>query len=66
MLPFKIGLTMALGFALMTGFVYGPQALVGDAWVWLTLFGLISGSGLMALSGRRASQLQHDSNRMAT
>jgi hypothetical protein len=46
--------------------VYGPQALVGDAWVWLTLFGLISGSGLMALSGRRASQLQHDSNRMAT
>jgi hypothetical protein len=56
MLPFGIGLSTALGFALLASFVYGPQALVGDAWVLLTLFGLISASGLMSLSGLAQSR----------
>jgi hypothetical protein len=66
MLPFGIGLSIALGFALLAGLVYGPQALVGDAWVLLTLFGLVVGSGLMSLSGHAARQLGPHSNRAAT
>jgi hypothetical protein len=52
MLPVLVGSTLALGFALVSSLVYGPEALVSDTWVVLTLFGLFAGPAMMALADR--------------
>jgi hypothetical protein len=42
-------------FGLVTSAVYGPQALAGEPWIVLTLFGLLVGPFLMCLASRAAS-----------
>ena len=47
MLPLLIGLTIAFGFALLTGSVYGLDALAHGSWSVLVLWGLVAGPALM-------------------
>jgi hypothetical protein len=49
MLPLSIGLAMAVGFALLTGSVYGLDALAHGGWSVLVLWGLVAGPALMWL-----------------
>jgi hypothetical protein len=51
MLPFVIGLSAAFGFALLTGSVYGTDALFSEPWSLMVLWGLVVGSGMMSLAG---------------
>lgn len=52
MLPVAIGLSLAGSFALLTGSVYGAEALAREPWIMLVLWGLITGSCLMAIAAR--------------
>lgn len=47
MLPFAIGLMLAVGFGLLTGAVYGVESLFSEVWVMLVLWGLVTGPALM-------------------
>lgn len=47
MLPLSIGLAMAVGFALLTGSIYGLDALAHGGWSVLVLWGLVAGPTLM-------------------
>ena len=49
MLPLLIGLSTAALFGLVTGSVYGAEALVQETWVVLVFWGLITGSAMMTL-----------------
>lgn len=48
MLPLMIGSSLASGFGLLTGAVYGPDTLFHGAWTFLTLWGLLAGPAMMA------------------
>ncbi len=52
MLPLNLGLSIAVGFALLVGGIYGADALVTSPWAAMVFWGLILGSGLMTLVGR--------------
>ncbi len=41
MLPFAIGLTLAVGFGLLTGSIYGVESLFSEPWIMLVLWGLV-------------------------
>jgi len=59
MLPLLIGLAIAVGFALLTGSVYGLDALAHGGWSVLVLWGLVAGPALMwvvSADHRRSSQ----------
>jgi hypothetical protein len=51
MLPFAIGLMLAVGFGLLTGTVYGVESLFSEPWVMLVPWGLVTGPALMAFAG---------------
>ena len=63
MLPFAIGVTLAVSFGLLAGSVYGIESLVQEPWVMLVLWGLVTGSGLMTLASPGSAGLpshRHD------
>ena len=53
MLPLLIGLSTAAVFGLVTGSIYGVDALVQEPWVVLVFWGLITGSAMMTLVRNR-------------
>lgn len=52
MLPVFIGTTLAASFALLTASIYGARALAQEPWIMLVLWGLVTGSCLMAVAAR--------------
>ena len=50
MLPFTIGLTLAAGFGLLAGSIYGVESLFSEPWVMLVLWGLVVGPALMTFA----------------
>jgi hypothetical protein len=58
MLPFAIGLTLAVGFGLLTGSVYGVETLFSEPWVMLVLWGLVTGPAMMTFAGPRSDALR--------
>jgi hypothetical protein len=47
MLPFSIGIAIALGFASLVSSIYGFEQLVRGAWPMLVVWGLVAGPALM-------------------
>jgi hypothetical protein len=58
MLPFAIGLTLAVGFGLLTGSIYGVESLFREPWIMLVLWGLVAGPALMTWANPRSRGLR--------
>ena len=58
MLPFTIGLTLAVGFGLLTGSIYGIESLFREPWIMLVLWGLVVGPALMTFATSRPGGLR--------
>ncbi len=58
MLPFAIGLTLAVGFGLLTGSIYGVESLFSEPWIMLVLWGLVTGPALMTFATSRSRGLR--------